>query len=106
MYVPKHFSQDKEEKVRKLIDQNGFVTILSFPKNERPFINQLPVIFSPRPNEEEILIGHMARRNPQWLHFIETMKGFEEQVEVLKHLSHFYEAPSATPWEFELPEDL
>ncbi len=147
MYLPKHFSQDEDVKVRKLIDQNGFVTLLSYPKNEQPFINHLPIIFSSQPNEEDILLGHMAKRNPQWMHFkenpgctiivsgghtyitprwyksgrdvptwnyaiahlhgkIELIEGFNEQVEILKQLSRFYESPSPTPWEFELPDDL
>ncbi len=147
MYIPNHFTENEELKVKKLIDENGFVTILSFPKNEKPFINHLPVIFSPHPNEEKVLLGHMAKRNPQWKHFkdnsectmivngphtyitpnwyksgrdvptwnyaiahlhgkIELVEGFKEQVDILRQLTHFYEKPSAAPWEFELPDDL
>ncbi|HPI41305.1 MAG TPA: FMN-binding negative transcriptional regulator [Pseudobdellovibrionaceae bacterium] len=69
MYLPKHFSENEEKKVFELIKRNGFATILSYPKNEKPFINHLPVIFSSLPNEERILIGHMAKRNQQWQHF-------------------------------------
>lgn len=72
MYLPKHFSQAEEVRVRTLIQQNGFATILSFPKNERPFINHLPIIFSSTDGEEKILIGHIAKRNPQWTHFQEN----------------------------------
>ena len=147
MYLPKHFSQSEEEKVKELIIRNGFATILSYPKNDKPFINHLPVIFSNLPNEEKILIGHMAKRNPQWQHFkenpectiiingehtyitpkwyksgrdvptwnyavahlhgkIELVESFDQQVEVLQQLSHFFESPSPDPWDFELPDDL
>lgn len=147
MYLPKHFSQDDELKVKKLIEQNGFATVLSYPKNEKPFINHLPVMFSSKPNDEKILIGHMAKRNPQWQHFKETpdstliingghtyitprwyksgrdvptwnyavahlhgkmelVESFDGQIEILKQLSHFFESPSPTPWDFELPDDL
>ncbi len=72
MYLPKHFSPNEESRVRKLIEQNAFVTILSYPKDMSPFINHLPIIFSAKPNEDKILIGHMAKRNPQWTHFKEN----------------------------------
>lgn len=72
MYLPKHFSTDENIKVKKLIEQNAFATILSYPKNSQPFINHLPVIFSSKLGDEDILIGHMARRNPQWMHFKEN----------------------------------
>lgn len=69
MYQPKHFSETDSSKIRKLVEQNGFVTVLSFPKNEKPFINHLPISFSTLEGQENIIIGHMARKNPQWLHF-------------------------------------
>ncbi|OQW46761.1 MAG: hypothetical protein A4S09_02295 [Proteobacteria bacterium SG_bin7] len=72
MYQPQYFSQPDESKVRRLIEQNGFVTILSYPKNEKPYINHLPIIFSNNSDEEKILLGHMAKRNPQWMHFKEN----------------------------------
>ncbi len=72
MYLPKHFSQSDYEKVKKLIERNGFATILSFPKNERLFINHLPLIFSSTIGEQEVLIGHLAKANPQWKHFKEN----------------------------------
>lgn len=68
MYLPKHFSADWK-KVRQLIEAYGFATVLSFPKDQRPFINHLPLILESKDEREPTLIGHMARRNPQWLHF-------------------------------------
>lgn len=148
MYTPAHFSaNDKDLQIRKLIEQNGFATLLSFPDNAPVFINHLPIIFSSTPGYEKIIIGHMAKRNPQWMHFkknpnatliiqgphtyitptwyksgrdvptwnyavahlhgkIQLVENFTDQVEILKQLTKFYEAPSPSPWEFELPEDL
>lgn len=143
MYTPKHFAVDGEM-VRKIIEENGFATILSFPEGEPPFINHLPLMFGDSP---EILLGHMSRKNPQWMHFkknprctalihgphayitprwyksgrdvptwnyaavhlhgrVELIEDFAGQKDVLEKLSEFYERASATPWEFELPEDL
>lgn len=69
MYIPKQFSVDDERKLRSLIAHNAFATVLSFPEGEAPFINHFPVIFNSAPGDEKTLIGHMARRNPQWMHF-------------------------------------
>jgi len=69
MYLPKHFETNDHLKIRKLIEQNSFATILSFPEETAPFINHLPLIFSANKNEEQVLIGHMAKKNPQWTHF-------------------------------------
>lgn len=147
MYLPKHFSTDEEIKVKKLIEQNAFATILSYPQNSKPFINHLPVIFSAKPEDDDVLIGHMAKRNPQWRHFkenpdctiiiqgghtyitpkwyrsgrdvptwnyavahlhgkIELVESFDDQVDILKQLTSFFEKSSDSPWEFELPDDL
>lgn len=69
MYVPKHFSEAEDQKIRILVTENSFVTVLSYPKDELPYINHLPVVYSQDPSEKDVLIGHMAKRNPQWLHF-------------------------------------
>lgn len=147
MYLPKHFSIDEEIKVKKLIEQNAFATILSYPANTKPFINHLPVIFSSKSGEGNVLIGHMAKRNPQWMHFkenpdctiiiqgghtyitpkwyksgrdvptwnyavahlngkIELIESFDDQTDILKQLTSFFEKTSESPWEFELPDDL
>ena len=60
---------DGFEKVKKLIERNSLATVLSFPQNDRPFINHLPIIFNSKIGEQEILIGHMAKANPQCKHF-------------------------------------
>ena len=72
MYIPKQFIQSDESKIKRLIEKNGFVTILSYPLNEKPFINHLPIILSNKCGEENILLGHMSRHNPQWKHFNEN----------------------------------
>lgn len=74
MYTPKYFFSDEDLKVKNLIEKNSFATILSFPKDSSPFINHLPVIFDPDIQDNSFLIGHMAKRNPQWLHFKENPK--------------------------------
>jgi transcriptional regulator len=69
MYIPKHFAEADGAKIRRVIERNGFVTVVSYPPGESAYFNHLPLIFSAKSGEEEVLIGHMARRNPQWMHF-------------------------------------
>jgi transcriptional regulator len=89
MYLPKHFATADGQQTRKLIQDNGFATILSFPKDQPVFINHLPVIFSSVPNEENILIGHMAKMNPQWKHFQEN-----PQATIIINGAHTYVTPT------------
>jgi transcriptional regulator len=69
MFLPNSFRIENSEKIRNLITENPFATVLSFPKDENCFVNHLPVVFSTTPGEENTLIGHMSKQNPQWLHF-------------------------------------
>lgn len=89
MYLPKHFASVDGQQTRKLIQDNGFATILSFPKDQPVFINHLPVIFSSVPGEEDILIGHMAKMNPQWKHFQEN-----SQATIIINGAHTYITPT------------
>ncbi len=89
MYTPQHFSSDDETKIRELIRANGFVTVLSFPECEAPYINHLPVILSATPGEEKVLLGHMAKRNPQWQHFKSN-----PQCTMIVHGPHTYITPT------------
>lgn len=69
MYMPKYFSSADLSSIKKVVSENSFATIISYPKDEIPFINHLPVILSQHPGQEMTLLGHMAKRNPQWQHF-------------------------------------
>lgn len=74
MYSPSHFSNNESVQIKKLIEENSFVLIMSFPENDEPFINHLPLVFCKNANEENVMIGHMAKRNPQWQHFSKNKK--------------------------------
>lgn len=89
MYLPKYFATADGQQIRKLIQDNGFSTILSFPKDQPVSINHLPVIFSSLPGEEDILIGHMAKMNPQWKHFQEN-----PQATIIINGAHTYITPT------------
>lgn len=65
MYVPKHFGEDDREKLAALIDENGFGVLVTVCDG-RPFASHIPFIYD---REANLLLGHVARANPQWRHF-------------------------------------
>jgi transcriptional regulator len=110
-------------------------------------VSHLPVIEAEPSGQEIILIGHMARANPQWMHFknnpecmlifsgphtyitptwypsgcdvptwnyavvhvcgtVRLVEDYDEQVEILKQQSQFFERENEHPWEFDIPKDL
>ena len=69
MYSPKQFQNADSQQTRSLIQNYPFATVLSYTENSDPFINHLPVLFKSADPNENVLIGHMAKMNPQWQHF-------------------------------------
>jgi len=145
MYRPKSFIQVDEQKIKQIINDYPFATILSTQTDGEIFINHLPLMMSP--TEVDVLIGHMAKNNPQWKHFeanphaivifqgphtyisprwyksgrdvptwnyavvhlkvrVDLLPGFDDQVNVLKLMSEYFEKDVTNPWGFHLPDDL
>ena len=65
MYTPKHFEESDPRQLQKLIDEHSFGVLIS-SDGERPFASHLPFIYE---HEAGLLLGHVARANPQWRHF-------------------------------------
>ena len=66
MYIPKHFQvNDPSWQARHMAD-HPFATVVTTDEDGLPFVSHLPLKYQPEGN---ILRGHMARANPQWLHF-------------------------------------
>jgi len=85
MYVPKHFGEDDGEKLAAFIDENTFGAMVTVFEG-RPFASHIPFIYE---REANVLLGHVARANPQWRHF---SNGAE--VMVIFQGPHAYVSPS------------
>lgn len=85
MYVPKHFSEDDAEKLAAFIDEHAFGVLVTVFEG-RPFASHLPFLYERQTN---ILLGHVARANPQWRHFSNGA-----DVMVLFQGPHGYISPS------------
>ena len=85
MYVPRHFSEDDGEKLTAFIDENAFGVLVTVAEG-RPFASHIPFLYERNAN---VLLGHVARANPQWQHFSNAA-----DVMVLFQGPHAYISPS------------
>ena len=65
MYVPKHFEKEDGDQLAAFIDENAFGVLVTVSE-DRPFASHIPFIYE---REANVLLGHVARANPQWRHF-------------------------------------
>ena len=85
MYVPNHFCEDDAEKLAALIEENSFGVLVTVADG-RPFASHIPFLYDRVSN---VLLGHVARANPQWRHFSSG-----SDVMVLFQGPHGYISPS------------
>ena len=64
MYRPAHYDEPDQERLLSLVDQFPFATLVS----ARPSLwaTHLPLLRDDTSNADGVLIGHMAKGNPQW----------------------------------------
>ncbi|MCM2323062.1 MAG: FMN-binding negative transcriptional regulator [Oligoflexia bacterium] len=84
MYLPAQFHERDTEALLKIIRAYPFATVVTQGK-DGPFVSHLPVIVEVRGQGEVVLLGHMAKGNPQWRH--------ERDALVVFHGPHAYITP-------------
>lgn len=97
MYLPKSFEVTDSDKLTSIMRQFSFATLVT-TSDGVPFATHLPVLHRPEPGTAGMLIGHVARANPQWQHFA-------NQAEALAIFSgpHAYVSPSWYATELAVP---
>ena len=90
MYIPAAFASDDASAIREVIAQNPFASLVTVDGQE-PFATHLPLLHFPGqgPDSAGILVGHVARANPQWRH-LESGR----DVLAIFHGPHAYVSPS------------
>jgi len=68
MYVPKAFQQTDLAELHRFIERHSFAVLCSTGEDGVPFASHLPLLMDRRSAPPGMLIGHMARANPQWRH--------------------------------------
>ena len=87
MYVPKHYAVTDRSKMLDFIHKNGFGILFSHTGAE-PMASHLPFILDENGGQEGLILGHMARANPQW-RFADG-----QEVLVVFHGPHSYVSPT------------
>lgn len=88
MYIPKPFAVTDETVLDEFITGNSFATLVSCIDGV-PFATHLPLIFDRTAAPNGVLLGHMARANPQWRAF-----DGERQALAIFQGPHAYVSPS------------
>jgi transcriptional regulator len=87
MYIPRAFAVEDFAALRELIHDHSFATLIT-AADGAPVATHLPLLLEER-GEQGVLMGHLARANPQW-------RAFDGQTEALVIFSgpHGYVSPS------------
>jgi transcriptional regulator len=62
MYVPKHFEENREEEIKRIIENYPLAILLANTK-KGIIANHIPLILHKFSNSKKILIGHIAKAN-------------------------------------------
>lgn len=84
VYIPKHFVESNVTRLHALIHAYNFSTLICARQDDVE-VSHLPLLLDARRN---VLIGHMARANPQW-----RMFSPEQDVLAIFHGPHHYVSP-------------
>ena len=68
MYLPKSFEVTDSDKLAEIMRRFSFATMITTADGV-PFATHLPILHRAQPGTAGVLVGHVARANPQWQHF-------------------------------------
>lgn len=84
MYIPKHFEIVDETEIARFIEANSFGQLISM--HDAAIVStHMPFLFE---SESRVLVGHLAKANPQWRQIQ------EQKVLVTLQGDHAYVSPS------------
>jgi transcriptional regulator len=100
VYIPRNFKETKQTYIEDFIRRHAFAALIS-SDNGRPVGSHLLLDLLERAAQSLVLVGHMAKSNPQW-------KTFKENQEVLAIFSGphayvsagWYSIKSAPTWNY------
>ncbi|MER3317485.1 MAG: FMN-binding negative transcriptional regulator [Allomuricauda sp.] len=72
MYIPPHYSNQDIEEVKDFLRQNSFGILINIV-DHKPWGTHIPLELETDENGKDVLVGHIAKANPQWKNF--TDKG-------------------------------
>ncbi|SDQ64827.1 FMN-binding negative transcriptional regulator [Flagellimonas zhangzhouensis] len=75
MYIPNHYKNENLEEVKDFLQQNSFGILINIV-DQKPWGTHIPLELETDNEGNDVLVGHIAKANPQW-------KNFTENAEVL-----------------------
>lgn len=84
MYIPKYFEIQDQEIIYDIMKEYSFATLFSQHQG-KPYVTHLPFTVD---RVQNVLIGHIARANPQWRDFL------NQEVLVVFQGPHCYISPT------------
>ncbi|RUA13850.1 MAG: FMN-binding negative transcriptional regulator [Flavobacteriia bacterium] len=75
MYTPSHYQNNDIAEIKDFLVHNSFGILINIVDN-KPWGTHIPLELETDGNGHDVLVGHIAKANPQW-------KSFDEEAEVL-----------------------
>ena len=88
MYIPNHYKNENIDKVKDFLKQNSFGILIN-TVDTKPWATHIPLELDIDSDGNDMLVGHIAKANPQWKHFKE-----DEQVLCIFNGPHSYVSSS------------
>jgi len=71
MYIPPHYKNENISEVKDFIKEHSFAILVN-QVDGKPWATHTPLELEVNEKGEDILVGHIAKANPQWKHFKAT----------------------------------
>lgn len=68
MYTPPHYSNNDIDEIKAFLKQNSFGILINIVDN-KPWGTHIPLELETDGKGKDVLVGHIAKANPQWKHF-------------------------------------
>lgn len=68
MYIPQHYKNENLDEIKDFLVNNSFGILINTVDN-KPWATHIPLELDKTNDGKDILVGHIAKANPQWKHF-------------------------------------
>lgn len=71
MYIPPYYENKDIEQIKQFLRENSFGILVNVVEN-KPWGTHIPLELEQDSNGADILVGHIAKANPQWKYFSDS----------------------------------
>ncbi|WP_036385666.1 FMN-binding negative transcriptional regulator [Muricauda sp. MAR_2010_75] len=73
MYIPQHYKNEDLNEIKDFLAKNSFGILIN-TIDHKPWATHIPLELGTNNDGKDILVGHIAKANPQWKHFSENQE--------------------------------